>query len=86
MGCVRYREVGNSFECLSLSKLSELYPILFKTVYSIPYTVHTNSAKLGQVTSRISGVLADFRGYLKNGEEFLDGTFDNEFRKIFRII
>ena len=54
--------------------------------YSIPYTAHTNSAKLGQVTSRISGVLADFRGYLKNGEEFLDGTFDNVFRKIFRII
>ena len=54
--------------------------------YSIPYTAHTNSAKLGQVTSRFSGVLTDFRGYLKNGEEFLDGTFDNVFRKIFRII
>ena len=54
--------------------------------YSIRYTADTNSAKLGQVTSRISGVLADFRGYLKNGEEFLDGTFDNVFRKIFRII
>ena len=55
--------------------------------YSIPYTAHTNSAKLGQVTSRISGVLRileDISRTVRNFWTELSITYSEKYSGLFK--